>query len=164
MLPDRKQIRVQWNNYQNGAYFITICTKNKVHYFGEIKNQKMYSSVLGKKLHSIMLDTITIRQNQYIKLPIFTIMPNHLHFIMVLNTPNDISQHSFQPQSQNLSSIIRGIKCQLTSFAKQNQIPFEWQPRYYDRIIRNEREFSFIYDYIDHNVINWEQDKLYSSA
>ncbi|WP_032092402.1 transposase [Necropsobacter rosorum] len=162
MLPNRKLIRVKWDNYQNGAYFITICTKNKQHYFGKIYNQKMYLSVLGEKLHSIILDTIEIRQSQYINLPIFTIMPNHLHFIMVLNTSKDISQHSFQPQRENLASIIRGIKCQLTSFAKQNNIPFEWQSRYYDRIIRNDREFGFIYDYIDHNVINWEQDKLYS--
>ncbi|MEG9500082.1 hypothetical protein [Mannheimia indoligenes] len=83
---ERKIIREKWHNYQNGCYFITICTKNKMHYFGKIYQQKMYFSLLGKKLEEIIGLTKEIRKDQYLEIPIFTIMPNHIHFIIVLNT------------------------------------------------------------------------------
>ena len=160
MLPIRKTPRANWDNYQNGTYFITICTHNRYHYFGEINSECMNLSPLGKQLEQIILDTPVLRKDQFIEIPIYTIMPNHIHFIMVLNTYFDFSQHQLRNQSKNLSSIIGGIKSTLTSFAIKNQISFAWQKRFYDRIIRNEREFSNIYDYIENNVINWQLDEL----
>ncbi|WP_077587371.1 transposase [Rodentibacter caecimuris] len=161
LYPNRKTIRAAWNNYQNGAYFITICTKHKQHFFGEIHNEKMYLSLVGKKLRDLMQQTIELRKPQFIEIPIYTIMPNHLHFIIIINTDFDISQHYFRHQSQNVSSVVRGIKSALTSYAIKNNIPFEWQPRFHDRIIRNEREFTHIYQYIENNVINWDKDCFY---
>lgn len=90
-------------------------------------------------------------------------MPNHLHFIITLNTDVDINQHHFQSNMQNVASIIRGIKSALTSFAIKHNIEFAWQRGYYDRIIRNEREFNLIYEYIENNVINWQQDCFHPS-
>lgn len=40
-LPQRKNIRAEFHDYSGGEYFITICTKNKAHYFGKIKNGQM---------------------------------------------------------------------------------------------------------------------------
>lgn len=154
----RKSIRVKWNNYQNGSYFITICTQNKQHYFGYINNQKMNLSILGCELNNIILNTIKIRQLQFIQFPIYVIMPNHIHFIITLNTDVDIYQHYFQSNTLNVSSVIRGIKSALTSFARKNNLEFAWQRGYYDRIIRNQKEFEHIYQYIENNVINWKQD------
>lgn len=38
VLPERKSIRLKkWDYGQNGAYFITICAKDKRHIFGKIK-------------------------------------------------------------------------------------------------------------------------------
>ncbi|MDH2996979.1 hypothetical protein A1D22_04675 [Pasteurellaceae bacterium LFhippo2] len=159
--PQRKNIRAQWDNYQNGTYFITICTHEKQHYFGYIANNEMHLNVLGLKLQQIIFDTLALRKDQFVEIPIFTIMPNHLHFLLVLNTDIDFSQHCFKSNKRNLSSIIRGIKSSLTSFAIKQQIPFEWQRGYYDRIVRDEYEFSNVYDYIGNNVINWQQDEFY---
>lgn len=161
MLPTRKNIRAKWDNYQNGSYFITVCTQNKQHFFGEIQNNQIKLSKLGTQLNKIILDTLTMRSPQYIDIPIYTIMPNHFHLIITINTDFEISQHYFQNQSNNLASIIRGIKSSLTSFAIKNQIPFQWQSRYHDRIIRNQTEFDNIYRYIENNVINWKQDCFY---
>lgn len=88
-------------------------------------------------------------------------MPNHFHFIIILNTEVSHHQHYFGSQSKNLSSIIRGIKSALTSFAIKNQIAFQWQPRYYEHIIRTEKAFTHIYHYVENNVINWESDCFY---
>lgn len=160
MNKNRKNIRVDWDNYQNGSYFITICTHEKQHHFGYIKNSKMHLSNLGNKLNEIIIYTSQFTQ-QFIEFPIYTIMPNHLHFIITINTDFDVSQHHFKSNTQNLSSIIRGIKSALTSFARKNDIEFAWQRGYYDRIIRNKTEFDNIYQYIRNNVINWENDDLY---
>ena len=67
----------------------------------------------------------------------------------------------FGPQSKNLASVIRGFKIGVTKFARQNRIPFEWQPRYYEHLIRNTDELYFIMDYIENNVANWEEDVFY---
>ena len=160
-IPKREAKRVKWDAYQNGCYFITICTKNKAHYFGEIKQQKMYLSKLGNKLSEIIEITLSIRDDQYIEIPIYTIMPNHLHLIITLNYKVDCHQHYFGPQRKNLSSVIRGIKSALTSYAIENKISFEWQPRFYEHIIQNQKAFDFIYDYIENNVINWDKDCFY---
>lgn len=157
MYKNRKNIRAKWDNYQNGSYFITICTQRKQHYLGDIVENKMCLSCLGNELKNIIINTSKYTR-QFIQFPIYTIMPNHLHFIITLNTDMDINQHYFQSNMQNVASIIRGIKSALTSFAIKHNIEFAWQRGYYDRIIRNEREFNLIYEYIENNVINWQQD------
>lgn len=160
-MKNRQIVRVKWNSYQNGCYFVTICTKDKIHYFGEIQNDKMKMSELGKVLETCILNTPTIRHDQYIELPIFTIMPNHLHFIIILNSELEHHQHYFGSQSKNLSSIVRGIKSALTTYARHNNIPFDWQPRFYEHIIQSEKSFHQIYDYIENNVKKWSTDCFY---
>ncbi len=68
----------------------------------------------------------------------------------------------FGPQSKNLSSIIRGYKSAVTTWARKNYVRFGWQPRFYDHIIRNDIAFTRISDYIINNSGNWEEDKLRS--
>ena len=72
-----------------------------------------------------------------------------------------MSNNRFGPQSKNLASVIRGFKIGVTKFARQNRIPFEWQPRYYEHIIRNMDELYFITGYIENNVANWDEDRFY---
>ncbi|KAE9536578.1 hypothetical protein A1D25_10795 [Ursidibacter arcticus] len=159
--PNHKSVRVKWDTYQNGCYFITICTQNKIHYFGEIMNNEMSFTLLGIELQKIIENTPLVRNDQYIDIPIYTVMPNHFHMIITLNHKIDCHQHYFGVQRKNLSSVIRGIKSRLTSFAMKNNISFQWQSGFYEHIIQNERAFSKIYDYIQNNVINWSADRFY---
>lgn len=68
-------------------------------------------------------------------------------------------KNKFGSQSNNLSSIIRGFKSGVKKYATINNIDFAWQPRFYDRIIRNEKEFGKIREYIINNPLKWELDK-----
>jgi len=68
-------------------------------------------------------------------------------------------KNKFGPQSKNLSSIIRGFKIGVTKFANENMKNFAWQPRFHDRIIRNEDELNAIRQYIVNNSTKWEIDK-----
>ncbi|MFT3678145.1 MAG: hypothetical protein QM781_19790 [Chitinophagaceae bacterium] len=69
----------------------------------------------------------------------------------VLNNPI----RSFGPQSKNLSSIIRGFKSSVTQRVRKINPSFAWQPRFHDRIIRNEKEYEAIVWYIQNNVQNY---------
>ena len=67
----------------------------------------------------------------------------------------------FGPQSGNLASVVRGIKSAVTKYAIEHGIPFTWQSRYHDHIIRNQLEMNRIADYIQNNPMKWELDRFY---
>lgn len=163
--------RLQGYDYgQNGAYFITICTKNRIHYFGEI----MTASVETQDIASLRPTQIGAIANEYwqkisehfpfVILDEFVVMPNHVHGILIISKETqDIASlqgfaNKFGPQSGNISSVIRGYKAAVKSFATTNKIEFAWQPRFYDRIIRNEDEMKRIRKYIVENPDNWFRD------
>ena len=78
--------RAQWWDYGwNGAYFITICTKNREHFFGEINNGKMVLSPTGV-IADILWHEIP-NHAPFVELGDFVVMPNHIHGILILDKP-----------------------------------------------------------------------------
>jgi hypothetical protein len=63
--------------------------------------------------------------------------------------------NKFGVQSQNLASIIRGYKASVKAYATIHNIEFNWQPKYHDRVIRDEKEYSNIRAYIFDNPEQW---------
>ena len=80
--------RAQWWNYGiDAAYFVTICSGGREHYFGEIQNETMYLSEMGK---IVLQNWMEIPDNfSFIKLDVFVVMPNHIHGILVIDKTND---------------------------------------------------------------------------
>jgi hypothetical protein len=60
-----------------------------------------------------------------------------------------------------LSIVIGGLKSSVTKYAHQHNIPFAWQDRFHDHIIRNQDELNMIATYIENNPANWKGDKFY---
>ena len=170
-----------WDYGWDGAYFITICTKDKIHYFGAIANGEMRLSHLG-----ILADVLwyEIKHHAHnLELGDFVVMPNHVHGILILNnnynrdcdgrdkaclvsTVNNINpnigQQRFQNQGKNtISSIIGGYKSAVTKHARRLGYEFAWQPRFYDHIIRNDKSYNYIAEYIKRNPRTWQEDKFY---
>lgn len=76
--------RAPWWDYgRAGAYFITICTKNREHYFGEINDGKMILSPTGV-IADLLWHEIPYH-SQNVELDEFVVMPNHIHGILILN-------------------------------------------------------------------------------
>jgi REP element-mobilizing transposase RayT len=182
--------RAQWWDYGwNGAYFITICTKNREHFFGEIRNGKMELLPLGV-IADILWHEIP-NHASFVELGDFVVMPNHIHGILILDKPEGafvgtvdgpvvgtghalsrqpadetpiaptIGQNRFQNIGKNtVSSIIGSYKSAVTKHA--NRLGFEngWQSRFHDHIIRNDAEYQRISDYINNNPANWSNDKF----
>ena len=195
-LPQRKSPRARWHDYSGADYFVTFCTKNRELYFGDVVDGQMALSEIGQWAVTQIEQTAIIRQND-VEIPMYIVMPNHIHLIVVSNRVvpcRDASNASasnvsvsnasvsnasrleiikpnisdargaslqFGPQSGNLSSVVRGIKSAVTKYAIEHDIPFAWQSRYHDHIIRNQMEMNRIADYIENNPLRWELDRFY---
>ena len=201
--------RANWHDYKGGVYFVTICTKNREHYFGEIcPGPQMQLSPIGQYVYNQFINVKT--HYPYAKIPLFVIMPDHIHAIVTIDGENEIGGNgvhtqcrdvarnvcneniarrcgdvaricrdvarrcgdvarnvstgvntqmaNISPRKNSLAVVIRGIKSSITKFANENNIPFAWQTRFHDRIIRNQAELDRISDYIEKNVVNWHDD------
>lgn len=179
-----------WNYGWNGAYFVTICTQNREPFFGEIIDQKMNLSDLGKIANQCWQEIPD--HFPFVRLGESVAMPNHVHGIIVIDKPvetqhfasqnddldnkiheaqdvapltktysNQTSQNQFGPQSNNLASIVRGFKIGVTKQARKTRPDFKWQPRFHDHIIRDQESYQRISEYIVNNPSNWNRDKFY---
>ena len=129
----RKYIRLKNYDYSsNGLYFITICAQNRNHFFSEITEDPQCVGEAD------------------------VIMPDHIHMILFISdyeTENGGRPGAASP-TKSVNQIINGLKTISTK-----QIGFSvWQRSFHDHIIRNEREFLEICNYIDNNPINWVND------
>lgn len=88
----RKSIRLKGYDYsQAGLYFITICTKNRECFFGNIVHDKMILNGTGKIADECWLQIPEHFPNTVLREKI--LMPNHVHGIIEL-TGNDVgTQH-----------------------------------------------------------------------
>ena len=74
--------RAQWHGYDGGIYFVTICTAERLHLFGEITDSQMLLSDVGRIAYDNFAN-VTVHYS-YAEIPLFTIMPNHIHAIVMV--------------------------------------------------------------------------------
>jgi len=72
-----------WDYGSDGAYFITICTKDREHHFGKIENDKMHYSPAGALAYAFWDEIRNHTKN--LVLGEFVVMPNHIHGILILD-------------------------------------------------------------------------------
>ena len=167
-----------WNYGNNGAYFITICTQNREHYFGKIINREMHLNEIGKLAEQYWIEIPN--HFPFVELGNYVVMPNHVHGIVIINKINDnvetrhclvstdetnqnktIGQTRFQNQGKNtISSIIGSYKSIVTKMSRNIHADFGWQSRFHDHIIRNAQSFENIQDYILENPNKWDNDEF----
>lgn len=218
--------RALWHDYNEGIYFITICTTHHTHFFGEVRDGDMHLNELGMKAHE-NLQHLTDHY-PYANIDVFQVMPNHVHLIVFIYKLNDsdgnnsgvvgcddeqtivrcgdeqtvarcgdcrdaarhdIEQNVVQcdicrdaarhvstgetrePSKSDkmreiannrglLSVAMGGFKSAITRYANDNNIPFCWQTRFNDHIIRNAAEYERIALYIINNPNTWGKDEF----
>ena len=179
--------RAQWHGYDGGIYFVTICTAERLHLFGEITDSQMWLSDIGRIAYDNFVN-VTVHY-PYAEILLFTVMPNHIHAIVVIDE-KEYNKKSSSPSVETmctsslqqqqrwktdivndkmriishkrgaLSIVIGGLKRAVTCYAHENGIKFAWQSRFHDRIIRNQEELNRIAEYIETNVAKWDLDEL----
>ena len=152
-LPKRKNIRLNDYNYSsNGAYLITICTKNKENLLWKNVGancvrplDQLPLSKIGIVIENEIYKLNTVYEN--IKVDKYQIMPNHIHLIIFIYEDSN-GRTQFAP---TISRIIKQFKGSITK-----QIEFSiWQKSFYDRIIRNEKEYQEVWNYIHNNPLKY---------
>ena len=189
--------RAIWHDYNGGIYFVTICTKGRVHYFGEISHgdsnvaEPIVNLTIIGQYTNIQFSNVTSHY-PYAKIPLWVVMPNHIHAVVIIEgneipyerrnieqagvlknvetgrlvnnveTGRAPSLQKIDDMKGWLSVVVGGLKSSISKFAHENAIPFAWQPRFHDRIIRDTDEMNRIAEYIEQNVAKWAYDELYS--
>ena len=158
ILPKRKTTRFKNYDYSTpGAYFVTICTKDRKNLLSEI--------IVGEGLCALPKNELTeiggnveqsikhINANcKGVKIEKYVIMPNHIHLIVVLG---DSGGHGNPP----LQDVIYSLK----SFTTHEYGTNLWQRSFHDHVIRGDEDYNKIWEYIDTNILKWEQDCFYNN-
>lgn len=164
--PHRKSIRLKGYDYsQPGFYFVTICAQHRRSIFGDVVEGVMQLSDAGKIVERCWNDIP--HHFPHVRLGAFQIIMNHVHGIVeiksIVGTRHAVSLHEAfgKPQPGSLSTIIRSFKSVVTKQVREtglSQGRSFWQSRYYDHIIRSDREHFFIARYIELNPLMWHLD------
>ena len=168
----RRSIRLKNYDYsQPGAYFVTVCTKGKEFLLGNITNEEIQLSPVGNIVEKCWMELPNHFDN--VELDEAIIMPNHFHGIIVLtensrgvqlNAPTKKRDNSLysriSPRRNTLPIIIRTFKGAVKMWCNHNGMnDFQWQRNYYEHIIRNDKEFKLIGEYIINNPLRWQYDQ-----
>ena len=182
----RRSIRLKGYDYTRpGAYFITFCSYQRMHLFGEIKDGEMVLNDAGKIARDEWFKTAELRP--YVKLyeDEFVIMPNHGHGIIWIvdnnvgtrrrrvqdleeqwarqrRAPTEKTESFGRPVNGSIPTIVRAYKSAVTYAvnALENQRgAVLWQKNYYEHVIRNDRELNNIRWYILNNPLHWQLDR-----
>ena len=169
--PQRKSLRLKYFDYSsNWYYFVTICTKKREDFFGEIIDWKMFLNICGEIAKKYWEEISKHYQN--IIIDEFIIMPNHIHWILIIvgnkyfhsddenkNKTGNENIRSVQ-NSWNLSNIIKWFKIWCTKEIRYhyNDFVFWWHKSFYDVIIRNDKQLEKSRNYIINNPLKWQSD------
>ena len=186
ILHHRKSIRLKGYDYsQAGLYFITIIVQNRVCLFGHIGGAsvganndsplpapQMILNDAGHIANQCWLDIPKHFPN--VVLHEFIIMPNHVHGIIELvgvganndspmNTRSIVRANGDSPlrsPSKTIGSIVRGYKIGVTKwFRSTGHMGKIWQRNYWEHIIRDEKSYCRISEYIKNNPQNWKKGR-----
>ena len=146
--PVRKTIRIPGFDYATANfYFITICTDNKRTIFGKPGQLNSLGLIAESCILQIEKIYPGVRVDNYI------IMPNHVHAIIVIDPLED---------APTLTNI---VGCYKTAVTKQIRQIYPnivvWQRSFYDHVIRNQKSYEKIWEYVQFNAQKWDEDDYY---
>lgn len=164
-LPLRKRLRLKgYDCSRPGYYLITICTKKRINYFGEITEESIVLNVLGRRAEMHWREIPD--HFPEIELDEYVIMPDHIHGLLrIVSTISKIPRAKTPfngSKSTGISSAIKGFKYAVTRYCRNlGYQDFAWQSSFYDSIIKNELDLPRIRNYIRNNPRNGSRQRKY---
>ncbi len=157
-----------WDYGRPGYYFVTICTLNRVQWFGEVSGDHIILSTVGEIAANELNKTANMRIN--VGIDTWVVMPNHVHAIIVIGeipgasveTPRRDVSTKIKWRPGVLGAIVNQFKSMCTKRIRATGCAdFAWQTRFYDHIIQNEKELENIRAYILGNPLKWADDEYF---
>ena len=145
--PVRKSPRIPQYDYSTvNSYFVTICTHERRCIF--------YTKGTLNRLGLVAQDCLLEIPKRYVgyRIDKFVVMPNHIHAIITIDTAVD----------KNLSYVIGQYKSVVSKGVHQFYPELEvWQRSFHDHVIRNQKRYDLIWNYIENNPMQWKEDCFY---
>lgn len=167
--PARKSPRLKDYDYtQDGAYFVTICTQNRMHLFGSVVDQEMRLNAAGMMVAGCW--QWMSEKFADVELDGFVVMPNHVHGIIGLNGAIGIGDRATTlGRPYGVSDVVGWFKTISTNHYMRGVKQADWEPflgklwqrSFHDRIIRSEKECNTLREYMLTNPARWEDDTFY---
>ncbi len=170
----RKNTRLTGYDYSSdGAYFVTLCVKNRECLFGEIEGTGIKPDRMKLNQYGRIAFDCWQKLPQHCsncRLDEFIIMPNHVHgviFVMEFANADNRpvgNRHACSLRigrnHQQLPVIVGAYKSAVSKrIRRAGGFEFQWQKSYYDRIIRHDEELNRIREYVAGNPQGWERDR-----
>jgi len=168
--PQRRRTRLGTYDYATpGAYFVTICSHERQGLFGTVDDGSVKRSALGDAAHDLW--HALPDHHRHVALDAFVVMPNHVHGIVWLLTPEAVvarnAREGLKPSPTQgrrhaLPEIIRGFKtfsARRINAGRGTPGTPVWQRSFHDHVIRERDDLNAIRDYIRRNPAKWDQDR-----
>lgn len=167
----RRSLRLPRFDYtRQGAYFVTLCTRNRACLFGEIVNGEMRLNDVGSVAHR-MWEEIPTHFPQ-VETDVWVVMPNHVHGVIVVADSNvgvsrTVGATHASPlrpaglPKRSLGAVVGSYKSAVSKHVnamRGTPSVSVWQRNYYDHVIRNESALDRIRQYIADNPGRWAED------
>ena len=159
----RRSVRLPGYDYsQPGAYFVTVCARDRECLFGDVLDGEMTFNDAGRIINECWHDLPD--HYPYVALDAFVLMPNHIHaVILIMDTVGAGLKpaRTRREERHALPEIVRGFK---TFSARRINLAIGrtgqpvWQRNYYEHVIRNERDLDSKRQYIVGNPAKWQED------
>ncbi len=161
-LPNRKPNRIDGYDYsQEGVYFVTICTQDRKKILSKISvgtpvrgcpqepctELLPYGKIADKHIQQMHAFYEHISVDKYV------IMPDHIHMLI------RISGHPGRGVPTERTSTLAQFVGTFKRFCNKEYDKNIWQARYYDHVIRNQRDYDEIWQYIENNPRKWLLEK-----
>ena len=145
-LPKRKQIRIENYDYSTpGAYFITICVADRKPILWNVGAATCRPN-LSKIGSGVERSILQIHEHYpMISVDKYCVMPDHVHMILSINTDEDGRQITAPTVSTVVGHMKRWVSMQIGQSI--------WQKSFIDRVIRNEKGYRAVWEYIENNPI-----------
>jgi len=162
--PKRKHPRLSNFDYSSaGAYFITICTKNRQCLLSRIVGRGLAPAEMNKVTYTLFGEIaekqLLLLEKRYPHLTVdqYVIMPNHIHIILILD--NNAAGASPRPTIMDIVCTYKSLttrECKNNGFVKKL-----FQDSFYEHIIRSRENYEELVKYIYNNPLHWYYDELY---
>lgn len=157
-LQKRKPNRLKYYDYSTaGAYFITICTHDRKCLLWESVGASIarpeevrlspYGKIVDQAIREIPTHYAAVRLDNY------TIMPNHVHLLLRIDTDPD-GRAMLAP---TISRVVQQLKGIVTKKIGSSI----WQKLFHDHVVRGEKDYLKIWEYIDNDPVRWKEDCFY---
>ena len=164
-LPKRKRTRLSAYDYSGpGVYFLTVCTHNRECLLSQIApvGEGLAPPVVSlTEIGKIVEEEILALEKHFpeVKMDHYVIMPNHIHLLLSLKEKENAGGASPSPTVSSMVGTMKSIstiRCH-----KELKTRFAWQRSFYDHVIRNEKDYREVWEYIEENPVKWTQDQFF---